>query len=222
MRRIVLTVALCAWFVAPAVADMSVSFHPIDTTNPYANRVADQLTVAVSSTGKTGTAGANQVLFYFTNTGSIASNVTEIYFDDGTLLGITALQQDPAGTSFYEWTDLPTTTPKPGDLPGGDSLDPKFDVTTYFAVDSACGNGYGINPGEHLGIIFDLKGGGTLQTVLNELASGELRIGMHVRSVNNGGSVSFVNDPLVVPVPGAALLGTLGLGAAGLRLRRRA
>jgi hypothetical protein len=194
---------------------MSVSFHPIATTNPYANGVADQLTVTVSSTG------ANQVLFYFTNTGSIASNVTEIYFDDGTLLGIAGLQQNPAGTSFYEWTDS-STKPKPGDLPGGDSLDPKFEVTAYFAVDSACGNGYGMNPGEHLGIIYDLKGGGTLQTVFDELASGELRIGMHVRRVNDDGSIAFVNDPLVVPVPGAALLGTLGLGAAGLRLRRRA
>ena len=35
---------------------------------------------------------ADQVLFTFTNTGASASSITDVYFDDGTLLGISAIR----------------------------------------------------------------------------------------------------------------------------------
>jgi MYXO-CTERM domain-containing protein len=48
-----------------------------------------------------------------------------------------------------------------------------------------------------------------------------LRVGIHVQGFADGGSEAFINDPPVVPLPGAALLGVLGLGTAGGLCRRR-
>jgi len=47
---------------------------------------------------------------------------------------------------------------------------------------------------------------------------GSLRIGIHVQGFDGEGSESFVNTP----VPGAVLLGLLGLGAGWLKLRKSA
>ena len=74
----------------------------------------------------------------------------------------------------------------------------------------------GVNPGESLGVIFTLKDNGTLEDVVDELATGELRIGIHVINFDSGGSESFVN----VPEPATLLLLTLGAGLVRRRRRR--
>jgi hypothetical protein len=157
-------------------------------------------------------AGGGQVLFTFTNSGPNASSITDVYFDDGTLLGIASITNG-TGVSFAQGASPPN-------LPGGASISPPFETTVGFLADSdPPAQPNGVNPGESLGILFDLQGGGTFADVVSELGTGELRIGIHVQGFAGGGSESFVNDG-VVPEPTAALL--FGLGALAVARRSRA
>lgn len=140
--------------------------------------------------------GANQTLFQFYNIGASSSSITDIYFDDGTLLGI-AQVNNSSGVSFS-----PPATP--GNLPDGNNADPDFVTTAGFSADSDPPvSPNGVNPGETLGILFNLQPGKSFSSVINALtlagAPGGLRIGLHVQSFSNGGSGSFINA--VSPVP---------------------
>jgi hypothetical protein len=151
------------------------------------------------------------VLFEFKNSGPLAASITDVYFDDGTLLSINSIING-TGVDFSEGAD-------PGNLPGGNTLNPAFDAT--FSADSnppVPQNG--VNPGETLGVLFNLQPGGTFADVIGELADGTLRVGIHVQAFDSGGSESFVNGP--VPVPAAIwLLGSGLLGLIGIAKRRR-
>jgi hypothetical protein len=156
-------------------------------------------------------AGGGQVSFLFTNTGADLSSITDVYFDDGTLLGIATIDES-AGVSFSQGASPP-------DLPGGAEASPPFQVTAGFLADSdPPAQPSGVNPGEWLEIVFDLGGGGTFADVLAELTDGTLRIGIHVQGYQSGGSESLINVP--VPEPGTIAL--IGLGLAAIARRRRA
>jgi hypothetical protein len=157
---------------------------------------------------------AEQVLFLFTNTGPEACSVTDVYFDDGALLGIAVIDNSCSGVSFSQYAT-------PHDLPGGNNLSPPFQTTTGFSADSDPPvQPNGINPNEWLGITFDLKAGETYDDVIGNLASGELRIGIHVQGFANCGSESFVNNG-VVPEPTTVTLLSAGLGIVTLLRKRR-
>jgi len=163
----------------------------------------------------------DQVTFVFTNTGPDASSIADVYFDDGTLLGIASITNSPGLVEFAQFATPP-------DLPGGNNVVPPFNTTAGFSADSNPPVEHlGVNPGESLGITFDLQGGGTHQDIINELYSGELRIGLHVQGYSSGGGESFINggqyDPggQVIPAPGAFLLGSIGAGCVGWLRRRR-
>ena len=158
--------------------------------------------------------GGSQVSFTFTNTGAAASSITDIYFDDGTLLGIASIISGGPAVSFSQGAS-------PGNLPAGNNASPSFVATAGFTADSnPPTQPMGVNPGETVTIIFNLLAGGTLQDVLDELADGRLRIGVHVQGFASGGSESLVNTPLPEPAAGAFLVaGLAGLALAG---RRRA
>ena len=49
--------------------------------------------------------------------------------------------------------------------------------------------------------MFDLKDGKTYSDVLDDLDSGDLRIGIHVQAFESGAGESFVNNGPVVPAP---------------------
>ena len=171
-----------------------------------------QLSVDVSDLG------GGQVLFVFSNAGPDASSITDVYFDDGTLLGIAGLidaDDNALGPFGHAGVDF-SQGASPPDLPGGNDVG--FEVTAGFLADSdPAAQPNGVNPLETLGVVFNLQGGGTFADILSELTTGELRIGIHVQGFATGGSESFINIP--VPEPGTALLLGVGLGLLGLRRR---
>jgi hypothetical protein len=157
--------------------------------------------------------GPDVVDFTFYNESLINSSVAGIYFDDGSLLGIAAITNGP-GTSFSQ-------SATPSDLPGGAKVDPPFVTTDEFCIDGDPPESHnGVNPVE-LGsplewvrVGFELINGGTLLSVVDELYSGELRIGVHVVALPDGSSESAVNTP----EPGTFIL--LGLGGLVLLARK--
>jgi len=155
---------------------------------------------------------AGQVLFLFHNAGPAPSSITDVYFDDGTLLSI-AQVLNSTGVSF-------SPLAAPANLPGGNTLSPAFVTTAGFSADSnAPVQPNGANPGERVGILFNLLAGKGYADVIASLngtvpgAGGalELRIGVHAQGFAGGSSASFVNTPSPVPLPGAAGLLLMGL-----------
>jgi len=161
--------------------------------------------------------------FYFHNDGPIPSAISEIYFDDGTLLGAPSITDSIRG--FTDFSNGAT----PGDLPGGNNLTPPFEATTLFNVDAQGNPIVGINPGDTLLLTFSLQPGQDYADTIAALHAGmlgqdTLRIGLHVRSIGEEEqSDSFFLWATPVPEPAGvvlAVMGLFGLGAGYLRLRR--
>jgi len=230
-------------------------WKPITSNSGYEDEFAEGLLLTVTDEG----VGAGKVLFTFYNNSTIdpkldsAGNptvgpgaITDIYFDDGALLGISSIINS-TGVSF----GYPAA---PGNLPGGNTVYPAFEtssvespvMTPHFSADSRNAP-LGADPGEHVGILFDLEGSNTLGNVIDAINVGfdpaeyydggaayddndgwtrpSLRIGIHVS--NLGLDKNSDDDPgdysdsfIMTPVPGAFLLGILGLGVAGVKMRR--
>ena len=155
-------------------------------------------------------AGNGNVFFTYRNIGSEASSITDIYVDDGSLLALVAIHNTPGSVEF-------TAYPTPPNLPRGQNLAPPFVADLCFSADSDSPvQPLGINPQETLIIEYSLTNGRTLTNVTEELATGELRIGIHVQGYDSEGSEAFI---LIMPEPASLLLVTLG--AWGLLRRRR-
>jgi hypothetical protein len=169
--------------------------------------------------------GSSQVGFKFTNSGPNASSITDIYFDDGSLLGAT--MENPiaasAGVSFSQGA-------APGILPAGNTINFNQSGTFFSADSNPAVQPNGVNPGEWVQVNFTLTGGQTFTDTITALnlalanpgvdVTGGLRIGIHVQGFDGGGSESFVNgggNPTGVPLPAAALAGSALMGTLGLR-----
>ena len=205
-------------FLASSFATSTAGAVTVDFFCITGNNAGDCATGEAQLSAEAIDVGSNMVLFEITNNGPAASIVADVYFDDGTLLGIAGLidEDDAALGSLGDPNVDFSQNASPPDLPGGNAVN--FQVTAGFLADSdPPPSANGIGPGEVLGVVFDLQGGGTFADIVAELTDGRLRIGLHVQGFSGGGSESFVNNP--VPEPGTALL--FGLGLAGLAARRR-
>ena len=155
---------------------------------------------------------SGNVLFVITNAVGINSSISEVYFDDGTLMGTPTIFNSLGGsTSFANGAN-------PGNLPGGNNVIPPFVATAAFSVDAQGNPSNGVSTSSDiLGLAFELIAGNVFDDVVDALVSGDLRVGMHVRAIGTGSqSDAFVNKP--IPEPTALALAAL---ASALVLIRR-
>ncbi len=155
--------------------------------------------------------GSGQIEFIFKNSGPEVCSITDVYFDDrgGLLSGLTIINS--TGVQFSQWAT-------PSNLPAGNNLDPHFETTLGMSADSdppVVHNG--VNPGEYLGMVFNLQSGWDVSGVDGYINSGDLRIGLKVQGYADGGSETFVT----VPAPGSLMLGSLGVCIVGWLRRGR-
>lgn len=161
--------------------------------NPTNAATASQYTVTVYGAGESYnfggsggsgsvTVGAHQALFVFQNTAVTASSITDVYFQDGTLLG---LASSPTPSTAGVVFDTPAY---PGQLPDGTSLNPDFATSSnadwnwpFIHMWSADSDGLfqssimsnGVNAAnEAVGVLFNLKSGQNYSDVLTALANG--------------------------------------------------
>jgi len=217
VKRLLLIAVVLAIIAAttPVYANVTYTFYCISNNIASDAAIGEaQLFVDVSARG------SNQVLFTFRNVGPAASSIADVYFDDGPLLGIAGLIDADDGTGGDSGVDF-SPLASPANLPSANNASPPFVTTAGFSADSDPPvQPNGVNPGEQLGIIFNLQSGKTYGNVLSDLESTGLRIGIHVQGFASGGSESFVNNG-IIPVPGAILLGGIGVGLVGWLRRRR-
>lgn len=213
-----LAVLLSAAFTAKSAdAGFDFGFYDITHNNSTNEAIGEaQLSVNVSD------AGSGMVRFLFSNSGPLASSITDVYFDDRVALlfvrSISSLEEG-SGVDFVS----PAT---PANLPGAKGTG--FKATGQLTANSTVPvQSNGVNPGETLGVVLTLTTGHIFNDVISAIQSTALRVGIHVQGFANGGSESFINNPTgtvtppppVVPEPSSILL--LGTALVGLAIGRR-
>jgi len=173
------------------------SFYLISNVNP--NAPATDLTSIQFGVGITLVDdNPDQVLLEFVNLSIIDSTIAEIYFDDrdGLLTGPVDFTYDGFGDVLFQESGAPPA------LPGQSGASPAFVTTSAIsAFASNPQDTYGIDPGERLGLTYNITGG-TYQDVIDNLYNGDLRIGIHAVSIGDlGYSYSYVNNPGGSPLP---------------------
>jgi len=201
MKKIVFVALMCVCLTAPAWADMT-EFNFTKLTNNNIEDLGMQLSVTVEKVD------TSKVAFAFRNDVGIASSITQIYFYDGVFI-TGAPTTEEVGVKFL------ADSAQGGGLPG---LSKQASYVLQASVDSeppVSKNGINSNA-DLLRLTFDLFPGATYDSVVQGMQTGKFLIGLHVQAIGSAGD----SDSYITPVPGALLLGSLGLGYAGMRLRR--
>jgi hypothetical protein len=169
--------------------------------------------------------GAGQVTFTFTNQALTGYSVTDIYFDAGSILGFSGGAKSDVGASFDQFA-LPAELPNADDYGFKTSPGLSFDSAPENRIDS------GLSLGQSMSVTFDLNSGGGLDEVVDAIDSGDLRVGIYVQGMHKGEVTgnSYLNasspdgppadQPAHAPLPGAYVLGAIGLGCVGYFRRR--
>jgi PEP-CTERM motif len=230
---------LLASFQASAIP-LSTTYDFYKLTDTNVEDLGGQLSVTVwdwtlANSTFVGQAGyvaltSGQVLFTLQNNVGDASNIGEVYFDDG-FFGTSTAYNSLGTDDFTNFVGGNISPTKPANLPGAELADPDFVATAGFSADTLPGgpdNGVNTNI-DILGIMLNLGGFADYTAVVAAMDSGALRVGLHVRSIGvEGGSDSYVNnppdgpidpEPNPAPVPGTLLL--LGAGLLGVARSRR-
>ena len=198
VQRVLTTSSLCiaAGYLASSPAQaLQFNFNNITHNNAVNESTGErQLLVDVTDSFGKEDLASNNVLFKFSNVGPFASSMTQIYFDNSTVLKSTGTIVDSgAGVDFAAASGRMN-------LPGGNTVNfsPDFAIKSTGAVSQN-----GVNPGEWVSVFFNLSTNKTLKDVFNDLKSGSLRVGMHVQAFSNEGSEAFVNNnpPVVTTTP---------------------
>jgi hypothetical protein len=210
-----IAVALVATCLPVAAQAATYAFDALPGCTHAANCQAGEAQLRLSVTQSAAESTLNQVRFTFSNLGPQASAIADVYFDDGTLLGIATITNSQ-GVQFSQHAS-------PGNLPGGNGIG--FQTTAGFSADSDPPVQHnGVNPGETLSILFDLLPTASFAQTIQALSGGTaLRVGVHVQGFGNGGAQSFVNDTVAIPVPEASsiAMALAGIGVLASAMRRR-
>jgi len=181
------------------------AFNPIHyANNELARSVGGQLSMDVAASSE------ESVSLTFMNTGSVGSEIREIYFytsndlDPSAHITLSSIINGP-GVNF---NDGGRNGVNPSNLPAGSSLLPDYSVAT--AVDSR----KGIDPGEYLTLTLDYAD--PHYDFIDMLQSGQLVVGIHAAKIQGVSSVSYLN---VIPEPTSVLL--VGLTASSYVFVRR-
>ena len=181
---------------------------------------ADTAVVGVSQLGLTVVSdGGGMVRFKLSNSGPVASVVTGIWVQNsaGLLSGVGAIDDSPPSLAFSWGVN--------GSLPGGGSI--SFTSQDTLGLKSLPPPTVsGINSGETLEWTYQIAGGFTTDDVVAAMVAGQIKLGVHMQSIQsggtgNGGSEGFVTVTTpVIPAPFGGMLAGAGLVAIGARRRR--
>lgn len=225
-KGIILLAGLIVLVPLAGATPIYLTFDCITNNNPNSSAIGEsQLKVKVDEYG------VGKVLFTFFNVGIAACSITDVYFDNGspveTLSSLYGLIDRDNGVGGDNGVDF-SPNASPANLPGANFATPPFVVSAGLSADSdspVMSNG--VNPGESLGVIFTLLSGKTFASVVAALASGDLRVGIHVQGFANGFSEGYINIPppntSLIPEPGTISLLAMGLiSLASIKRRRTA
>ena len=251
MKRHIVFLSLALIFVAilstEARADLY-HFGAISDNSGVSGLMATQLSLDVTAYGN------NKVLFEFKNNiapyavGSPEEGIIgSLFFEGGPLSGIASIIADPLNAANPVHFKAPLN-PVSKNFPEGGTLSSPFQTTPHLWSTNVGSIANGVNPGEQVGIVFDLINGKNFGNVITAINSGftssdpsifdnkgnliypgtTLRIGVHVQNLggdeNGDGTLGDYSDSFILttPVPASVIIGMLGICVAGLKLRKYA